>query len=307
MPELPEVETVVRQLKRQLVGRRVLRIRVRTPSLIRQRQVRLNSLVGRRICAVVRRGKLIRIDLSRGGSLPGRPESTILVHLRMTGRMRVLKSRVRRTKHDHIDLELDGGFVARFSDIRKFGGWWIMSAADAARSSPLGALGPEPLEMGRDDFRRLLGGSRQRIKALLLDQRRIAGIGNIYCDESLFSARIHPFTAGRDVSRRKAEALWRAVQRILRGAIRHGGSSTRDFVGADGERGWFQIRHSVYGRGGLPCRRCGTRLRRLMVAGRGTVICPRCQPMPRATSGRENLRDRMRGIGKVGGKGRGRA
>jgi len=284
MPELPEVETVVRQLRRSLVGQRVRSIILHTPSTIRCRHFPARRLIGCTIRAVRRRGKFIRLDLAAPSRSPQGTGVTVLVHLRMTGSLRIHAGRPPRERHDHIDLVLDGRpepACLRFSDIRKFGGWWLLPGDVADAAAPLAALGPEPLEISRDDFRRLLAGHKQRVKTLLLDQRRLAGMGNIYTDEALFAAGIHPEARACDVPAAKVDALWRAMRRILRAAIRHCGSSTSDFVGADGRRGRYQEHHQVYGRADQPCRRCGARLKYLRVAGRGTTFCPRCQALQR--------------------------
>ncbi|NIA22154.1 MAG: hypothetical protein GWP05_09380 [Anaerolineaceae bacterium] len=165
--------------------------------------------------------------------------------------------------------------------MRKFGRWWLLPAGQADRLPPLVHLGPEPLEISREQFRRLLSGRRQQIKALLLDQRRLAGMGNIYCDESLFAARIHPQTISCRIPPPKADALWRHMRRILRAAIRRQGSTISDFVRPDGRSGTYQDRFKVYGCSGTPCPRCGTTLKRIIAAGRGTTLCPLCQRRPR--------------------------
>jgi formamidopyrimidine-DNA glycosylase len=269
MPELPEVETVVRQLRSAgLVGCRVRAIAVHTPRCLRCQSVPIESLRGRTVRDITRRGKFIRLDFS------GRV--TVLVHLRMTGVLSVDPA-APPGKHDHIDLSLSGRRLLRFSDVRKFGGWWLLRQTEADTAPPLSALGPEPLEISRPAFRALLSSRRQAVKALLLDQRRLAGMGNIYCDESLFAAKIHPATLASRISPAKADALWRHMRRILRLAILHRGSSVSDFVDIDGRGGRFQHRHKVYGYGGAPCPCCKTNLVRTRVAGRGTVFCPKCQ------------------------------
>lgn len=276
MPELPEVETVVRQLRPGLIGRTVRSITLHTPTLMRCQAVPTARLVGSVIRDLRRRGKFIRCDLTGPG---GRDSSrlTILVHLRMTGRLTLFNRPPRRERHDHIDLLLDRGRVLRFRDMRKFGGWWLLTGDQADREPPLSELGPEPLEISRQAFRRLLAERRQAVKALMLNQRRLAGMGNIYCDESLFAAGIHPEARACDLSLAKADALWRHMRRILRSAIRRQGSTISDFTRPDGQGGRYQDRFQVYGRSGEACVRCGTALTRLVVAGRGTTVCRACQ------------------------------
>jgi formamidopyrimidine-DNA glycosylase len=294
MPELPEVETVVRQLRPRLVGSRVRGGVVHAPGLIRCQAAPPGALVGAVIRGVRRRGKFIRLDLSAGRRAALRRTArraaaadatktgadgdlAVLVHLRMTGRLTVVRGRPPRDRHDHIDLLLSGNRVLRFRDVRKLGGWWIMPAEMADAAAPLADLGPEPLEIPCIDFRRLLAGRRQRIKALLLDQRRLAGMGNIYCDESLFASGIHPAARAGELSARQANRLWSQMRRILRAAIERRGSTISDFRRPDGSRGGYQDHFRVYGRADLPCPRCRATLRRTIVAGRGTTFCPRCQ------------------------------
>ncbi len=275
MPELPEVETVVRQIAPELLGRRIVRLVAHTPKLVRCQAVDDRALVGARFASVTRRGKFIRCDL-----VPSHRRAaaiTLLVHLKMTGSLRVRHRRSQaRERHDHLDLILDRG-VLRFTDVRQFGGWWIVPTADVDRLTPLGGLGPEPLEISREDFVQLLGGSRQRIKALLLDQSRLAGIGNIYADESLYAAGIHPKTRAGDISTTRAAALWRHMRRILRASIRRCGTTVDSYRTPEGRSGGYQRHLHVYGRHGQACPSCGHTFQRLVVAGRGTTACPRCQ------------------------------
>jgi formamidopyrimidine-DNA glycosylase len=274
MPELPEVETVVRQIAPDLLGRRIVALAAHTPKLVRCQTVADRDLVGARFVSVTRRGKFIRCDLR----LPHRRAAglTLLAHLKMTGCLRVHRGRPARQRHDHLDLILDRG-VLRFTDVRQFGGWWIVPTAQVEMLTPLGDLGPEPLEMPRDDFRRLLAGSRQRIKALLLDQSRLAGIGNIYADESLYAAGIHPTTRAADIAPAKASALWHHVRRILQASIRRCGTTVDSYRTPEGSSGGYQKHLRVYGRYGQLCPRCGRTFQRLIVAGRGTTACSRCQ------------------------------
>ncbi|MBN2584790.1 MAG: bifunctional DNA-formamidopyrimidine glycosylase/DNA-(apurinic or apyrimidinic site) lyase [Planctomycetes bacterium] len=286
MPELPEVETVVRQLAPHLLGRQVAGLAVHTPRIVRCQAIPLAALVGARFAGVRRRGKFIRCDLvfdeplNSGLGAPPAGAATLLVHLRMTGRLMVLDGDPPRDGHDHIDLRLDDGRLLRFRDVRKFGGWYVLPHDLADGLPPLSQLGPEPLEISKREFADLLGGSRGGIKALLLDQHRLAGLGNIYCDESLFAARIHPETPSCDVPSARVDALWQHMRRILRAAIRRQGSTISDFVRPDGRRGGYQDRFRVYGRSGQPCTTCGRTLQRLIVAGRGTTCCPACQVRP---------------------------
>ena len=274
---MPEVETVVRQIRPDLLGRRVADIVLHNPKLIRCRAMPPEALIGLTVRDVRRRGKFIRLDLAPGPKAA--PTVTVLIHLRMTGRLTVLCGTPPRDRHDHIDLTFKERCLLRFRDMRQFGGWWLLPAGTADSVPPLSELGPEPLEISRVEFRGLLAGRRQRIKALLLDQRRLAGMGNIYCDEALFAARIHPATLAARIPAAKADALWRHMRRILRRSISQQGTTVENFLRPDGRPGGFQYELKIYGRGGEACTRCRAKLQRLIVAGRGTTVCPRCQKL----------------------------
>jgi formamidopyrimidine-DNA glycosylase len=257
LPELPEVETVVRSLAPHLPGRRILSARFTsrfvTPG---NRRTLARRLAGATIRGIQRRGKFIVIALDRG---------TLTVHLGMTGKLLLERPE---DPHTYGTFVLDQG-VLLYHDPRQFGR--IQWNADLAR------LGPEPLEIGLDDFVERLRRRKARVKALLLNQGFLAGLGNIYVDESLAIAGIHPLAIASRLSARKAAALHRAIREVLTLAIEHGGSSISDYVDASGNRGWFQTLHRVYGREGEPCRACGTPIRKIVVAQRGTHYCPRCQ------------------------------
>ena len=167
-----------------------------------------------------------------------------------------------------------------FRDVRKFGRMILTPDSLVDALPALAKLGPDATEIGRDEFTALLAARRTRIKPLLLDQRRLAGMGNIYVDESLYQARIHPLTPACDVPLESAAELWRIMRRVLRAAIKAGGTSKWTFVDAAGEQGWFAVKLKVYARAGAPCGRCGTPIERIVVGGRGTHLCPRCQPAP---------------------------
>jgi len=209
--------------------------------------------------SVGRRGKFILIGLDKG---------TLTVHLGMTGKLLVAGTV---DTHTHGVFTLDDG-VLLYHDPRQFGSieWSPGASPRVAR------LGPEPLEVTFEEFRERLR-RKARVKALLLNQSFLAGVGNIYADESLFAAGIHPLASAASLSRVRAERLYTAVRRILAHAIELGGSSISDYVNAEGERGWFQVEHRVYGREGEPCANCGGAVRKILVAQRGTHFCPRCQ------------------------------
>jgi formamidopyrimidine-DNA glycosylase len=260
MPELPEVETVVRSVAAHLAGRRILESRFTSKFVTPGSRARLaQRLAGRRIESVKRRGKFIVIALDQG---------TLTVHLGMTGK---LLTQGEAGEHTHGVFTLDDGMLL-YHDPRQFGRieW---SAGEPPR---VARLGPEPLEISLEDFRARLK-RKTRIKALLLNQTFLAGLGNIYADESLFAAGIHPLAIAARLSPARAEKLYQAIRGVLTHAIRLGGSSISDYVNAQGERGWFQMEHKVYGREGEPCATCGRPIRKILVAQRGTHYCPHCQ------------------------------
>ncbi len=268
MPELPEVEVTRRGIAPRLTGR------VISGTTVRERRLRwpipdaVRALAGRTVRGVRRRAKYLLIDCG-GGHL--------LVHLGMSGSLRVLPRGTPAAKHDHFDLEL-GDRILRLRDPRRFGAvLWCESDVDA---HPLLAhLGIEPLSRTLTPARlhALTRGSRVAIKSFLMDARRIVGVGNIYASESLFLSGIHPRTAAGKLSLEKSGRLVAAIKRTLREAIAAGGSTLRDFVASDGARGYAQQRHWVYDRAGEPCRRCGSKIRRIVQGARATYYCPRCQ------------------------------
>ncbi len=256
MPELPEVETVVRSLAPHVAGRRIVEVRVLSNRVV---PAPIDAVAGSKILGVRRRGKHILVDLDRG---------VLGIHLGMTGSIRL---DARPGPYTRAWFRLDRGSLA-YDDPRQFGRieW------GAARAEN---LGPEPFAITPGEFHRLLAGRRTAIKPLLLNQRFLAGVGNIYADESLFRARIHPRAVARRLSRTRAQRLHTAIVEVLNEAIARGGSSVSDYVDAEGRAGTFQEEHRVYGRKGLPCLACGAPIRRIELAQRGTHYCPRCQRM----------------------------
>jgi len=269
MPELPEVETVVRHLRPQLVGQGVTGFtahwaKVTAPATPDEfaRQV-----VGRRIEAVDRRGKFILLGLKHG---------LVHIHLRMTGRLQVTPTGARAAPaHVSAIFELSSGGQLVFRDARKFGRIGYLDSSAALDES----LGPEPLSeaFSPQRFRRMLAGRRRQIKPLLLDQAFIAGLGNIYVDEALFQARIHPLTRAHRLSPRKATALHRAIRRTLQASIDRQGTTIINFGFGNGQVGSFRDQLRVFGRQGEPCPVCGAGIVKTRVAQRGTHLCPRCQ------------------------------
>lgn len=267
MPELPEVQMVVTTLRPKLIGSPIRRVRVLRSDVIRPKDVDLAGLMeGRHVTDISRRGKKINITLSGGDRL--------YIHLGMSGRLALESSNAPLQPHTHLILELEDGIQVRFRDPRRFGGvWWLgMEAADEH-------LGPEPLDVAAKELFGRLHRTRRAVKTALLDQRLIAGIGNIYADEALFAAHIHPQTPASSLTRDQAAELCRAIKRTLKRAIRYKGSTLRDYRDADGNSGDFQKLHRVYGRTGQRCSDCGRPVERIVLGGRSTHLCPSCQPL----------------------------
>ena len=269
MPELPEVETVLRGLYPHLHGCRLLGAELRESRLRWPVPAELDRLVaGRTVRGLSRRGKYLLLQLDRGG---------LLIHLGMSGSLRLLDRPAAPGRHDHLDLILADGRRLRLRDPRRFGA--VLHAEDPSRHPLLAGLGIEPLEDGFDgaSLHRLTRGRRVAVKQFLMDARQIVGIGNIYANEALYRAGIDPRTPAGRLGRERCERLATAIRETLEQAIAAGGSSLRDFVGSHGEPGWFQQDYAVYGREGLPCRHCAHPIRRILQGGRATFFCPRCQ------------------------------
>jgi formamidopyrimidine-DNA glycosylase len=278
MPELPEVETVVRGLRAALPGRGIVSVRLGKTDFIDDPVALGESLPGRRIASVERIGKFIHLQLAPHG--PDAP-SHLLVHLGMTGRLVVRAADEPAPPHTHVYFELDDGRELRYTDIRRFGQMLLLRDAKIAELRE--RLGEDALNISAEEFRRRLAGRRSRIKALLLDQSVLRGVGNIYADEGLWRARLHPARLAAKLTGEEIDRLRQAIQRVLNDAIRLRGSSISDFVDSDGQPGGYQKWHRVYARENKPCYRCRTIVRRVIVAGRSSHFCPRCQPVPRAS------------------------
>ena len=276
MPELPEVETVARGLREVLPGRRVLSVRLGKTDFIDDPAALEQDLPGNTFARIRRLGKFLLLDLEPKKS-PAE-EFSLLIHLGMTGKISICPPETPVELHTHVFLALDDGRELRYNDVRRFGRMALL--ANGAHERVLGGLGLEPLEISEDEFRTRIQARKSRIKALLLDQSVVRGIGNIYADESLWRARIHPEKTGARLKNDELRRLHRAVQHILREAIRLRGSSISDYVDLDGGRGEFQQKHRAYQRDGKKCVRCGTIIRRIIVAGRSSHFCPQCQPAP---------------------------
>lgn len=270
MPELPEVETVRRGIEPHLAGRRIAAVRVRerrlrwpVPRLIEQ------ALPGRTVLAVTRRGKYLLLDVG-GGHL--------LIHLGMSGSLRVLAGPVPAQRHDHIDIELDSGACLRFRDPRRFGSV-LFTTEPPEQHRLLRSLGPEPLSSGFTGayLYQNSRGRRAAAKIYLMDSRIVVGVGNIYASEALHRAGIHPSRAAGRIGAARYDALADAVRATLCDAIERGGSTLRDFTDENGNPGYFVQELKVYDREGLPCGRCGRPIRRRVIGQRASYYCARCQ------------------------------
>jgi len=285
MPELPEVETVARGLRQTILGRRILSVTLGKTDFIDDPAALEQHLPGRRIEAVERYGKfmLLRLSAADGGTRAAAngdaAQASLLVHLGMTGQIAPSPAAQPLEKHTHVCMLLDDGRELRYVDARRFGR--IAYLTEAPLAEELSGFGADPLEVSKEEFANRICERRARIKALLLDQSVLRGVGNIYADESLWRAKIHPGQLGAKLGRKQAETLRRVLQDILRKAIALRGSSISDFLDAGGEPGEYQRHHRAYGREGKSCYRCKTRIRRAIVAGRSSYFCPRCQPSPR--------------------------
>jgi formamidopyrimidine-DNA glycosylase len=284
MPELPEVETVARGLRQSVLGRRILSVTLRKTDFIDDPAALETQLPGRRIEGVERYGKFMLLRLSaaldakaasRNG---GATSATLLVHLGMTGQIASCPPEQACLKHTHAMFLLDDGKELRYTDARRFGRMAYLT--EAALTEELTGLGADPLEVSAAEFSGLIRSRKSRIKALLLDQGVLRGVGNIYADESLWRAKIHPARMGANLSRQQTRLLRRMLQEILRKAIVMRGSSISDFLDANGAPGEYQRHHRVYGREGDACYRCGATIRRAIVAGRSSYFCPKCQRAP---------------------------
>lgn len=266
MPELPEVETVVRTLRPHLLNRRFVRIELTRTDIVCPANCNLaQHLLGRTVISITRRGKRIVISLD--------DHNRFYVHLGMTGRLTVERRDASRQPHTHLIVDLSiRATQLRFRDPRRFGGIWWLGRDPCDRN-----IGPEPLTLRAAQLSRRLHRTKRAIKNVLLDQAVIAGVGNIYADEALFHAGIHPLSRADKLTTDQVRRLNRAVKVVLRRALRHRGSTLRDYVDADGATGAFQKLHRVYNRKGKPCRCCKTTIKRIVVGGRSTHFCPTCQ------------------------------
>ncbi len=272
MPELPEVETVANGVDARVRGQRIVAVWTSgKPQTFKSLESDIEEiLTGARIAQVRRVGKTIVMTLARD-----EVTAEFLVHLGMTGRLLVSAAEVPVPAHTHAVLSLADGREVRFVDPRRFG----RLSVQALEAVETGYAGPgvEPLTISAEQFRKLFRGRKTAIKAALLNQSLLHGVGNIYADEALARAGVRPRRQAGRLTRAESARLHAALREVLTRAIELGGSSLSDYVDADGVRGFFQLEHRVYGRGGDPCRVCGTAIRKIVVGGRGTHFCPKCQ------------------------------
>lgn len=273
MPELPEVETVLRSLTPKLTGRRITVIEVRNRALrvpVSPRRLRRHAL-NRSIERLSRRAKYLKIHVEGG--------SCLIVHLGMSGRLLLQPAGQAFEDHVHVVFGLDNGLELRFKDPRRFGQVDAVAESSLQRDRRFRHLGPEPLSEQCDGeyFYQRSRGLRKPVKNFLMDAEQVVGVGNIYANEALFDAKIHPKRAAGRISRHSWERLSRAVKDVLSAAIREGGTTINDFQDGSGNEGYFQVSLRVYGRKGEPCQRCNAPLKSTVLAGRSTFYCGRCQ------------------------------
>lgn len=286
MPELPEVETIAQGLHKRVSGDAIESVWLGSkPQTMKSPPAEIAATLEQtRITQVRRMGKHIVFDLERNGAVRKsraskqkksaavpRARSQWIVHLGMTGRMVVCDPDAELAKHTHAVVKLESGRELRFVDPRRFGRLSVAVQADFE------AGGVEPLEVDRASFAALFGGRKTPIKSALLNQKLLRGVGNIYADESLFRAGLRPRRRASTITRAQLKKLHTSVQKVLKEAIKAGGSSISDYVDADGEEGFFQLRHRVYGREGEPCLVCKTPIKRIVIVGRSSHYCPKCQ------------------------------
>jgi formamidopyrimidine-DNA glycosylase len=270
MPELPEVETTRRGITPYLVGRRVAEVAVREPRLRWPVPAELGErLPGRTIEGVARRGKYLLLAAG---------DASVLLHLGMSGNLRILPAATPPGRHDHLDIVLEDGRCLRLQDPRRFGAALWLPAPPLAHPL-LAHLGPEPLDdaFDGDHLFALSRGRRVAIKPFVMDSKVVVGVGNIYANESLFRARIHPLRAAGRVSRERCAHLAEAIKSVLTEAIAQGGTTLRDFLDGEGRPGYFKQSLQVYDRAGQPCPTCASPIRETRIGQRSTFYCPRCQ------------------------------
>ncbi|TKC15765.1 DNA-formamidopyrimidine glycosylase [Robertmurraya kyonggiensis] len=280
MPELPEVETVRRTLVELVSGKTIERVTVTWPKIIKKpveiEQFK-DALIGQTIEEVGRRGKFLIIYTS---------DFALVSHLRMEGRYGLFTPEDEIDKHTHVIFYFTDGTQLRYRDVRKFGTMHLFKKGEELAELPLSQLGPEPFsdEFAVERMERMLAQTNRSIKTVLLDQKLVVGLGNIYVDEALFKAGIHPERSASSLTKKEMKILHHEIIQTLTEAVAKGGSTVRSYVNTQGEIGMFQLELFVYGRNGEACKNCSSELERIVVGGRGTVFCPKCQKRKRSKS-----------------------
>ena len=277
MPELPEVETVRRTLQRLVAGKTIQGVEVRLPRIVRrpaEPEAFVRTLEGSTIRSVGRRGKFLIFDMD---------ELLLVSHLRMEGRYGLYDAGAEIEQHTHVVFVFTDGTELRYRDVRQFGTMDVFRRDEIESAEPLRRLGLEPLDdaFTLSAFRAAIGSRTTKIKPLLLNQEVVVGIGNIYVDEALHAAGIHPERTADSLTRSELTRLHEAIVDTLKASVEAGGSSVKSYVNGQGEQGAYQFLLRAYGREGEPCGTCGAAIEKFVVGGRGTHICPRCQPAKR--------------------------
>jgi len=265
MPELPEVETIRRELEENILGKKIIEVYVNNPRVIRQPSVEKfkKGLSGVTIKNILRKGKVLILELSSNNSL--------IIHLKMTGQLIYPGD----GKRSRVSFRLSDGKILDFNDQRLFGELRLLS--DWRNLKFIKELGPEPFELTAEQFKKMLGSKKTKIKPLLMDQTFISGIGNLYASECLFRAKIHPLRSANSLSEKEKQLLFEEIKNVLTEAIRYGGSSVDNYVRLSGEKGNYVRYHQVYDREKEPCCICNSPIKKIVIAGRGTYFCGRCQ------------------------------
>ena len=281
MPELPEVETVAQGLRKRALGRRIVSVEIRHAAVIAgSPEEFVSTLKGRKLSSVSRTGKAIAVELTADNGLP---PHFLLVRLGMTGQLTVAPHDAPVEPHTHVFMLLDDGREElRFRDARRFGRLRSLTLAELEKV--MGSLGPDAQRVTEPQFLAAMQGRKGAIKSWLMNQNLVAGLGNIYADEALFEARIHPLTQPGRVSADKAHQLYKAVRKVLDRAVALGGTTFSDYMDIEGRPGAFLSKLKVYQHTGEPCRRCKQAIRRIVVGGRSSHFCSQCQPRPRITA-----------------------
>lgn len=270
MPELPEVETIRRDLERLIVGRKVLNIETNSPKQVQPSfEAVKKAIVGATIKKVQRRAKVLQIFFSNG--------VIIIIHLKLTGRLLVRNQGAKPDDWQRITISLEGGKELRFADLRKFG-WLRLLKDEKELKKILSEFGPEPFgDLTLPVFQKILGSTSRPVKIVLMDQQRISGVGNIYATEALFLAKINPRRPANKISKKETENLYQALEKVLKAGIKYRGASDQYYLDALGQKGSYQEHFLIYGRQGKKCFHCPEIIKRISLSGRGTFYCPQCQ------------------------------